>query len=337
MTDQHRREMRGLREALALLQRLMKGDRLTVSSALVQDGPHRAAVQRRLRCLAEELECVRGDRGRPEAFRWIWPTDQRPEPEAIWSLAAAQTLLHAFHESMVGETLRRLLREYVNRLPPESPPDVSRMFFANNRLVNPRRVGPDVVDQVAKAIFECREIRFHYRKFEGNELEVQIRPWSILFADEGIYCLGYCVDSPRDHHIRRRRLYNLARVRQIALMDKRFTYPLRGQYDPVELFKYCFGIFLPPEDWAEPHDVIVRFAPTQRSYLESQPVHREQVSAEVDGEGWTVVKLRLFVSYDLVCWIRGLGKEAVAVSPPILVDWVSSGEGARFWKGHQEA
>lgn len=329
---------RGLRESLLLLQRMLDGEVLTVASAADGSTVQRAAVQRWLCCIAATIKGVERSRGSPERFLWRPPREQVADPTTAWSLAAARTMLHAFRDAMIGTVLKGLHEDLIQRLPPgQRGSDFSRMFFANTRLVNPANINADNVDRVAKAIFDSVEITLRYRNFQGDSFEERVQPWSILFSNDGVYCLGQCVESEREGHIERRRLYNLARVEKATPTKRTFAYPLREDYDPAELFRHCFGIFLPPETWTEPHEVMIRFAPSYRSFLEGQQVHRSQRSARVEPDGWTTVTLDLYVSYDLVCWVRGLGREAEPVSPPLLVEWVRSGEGADFWKAFEGA
>lgn len=327
-----------LLDALLLLREMMKGRRLTVAEAvaLVKPRAKRAAVSRWLKGLADHLPHGRREGRSPEVFWWEWPSAEASEPETVWSLAAARTMLHGFEDSVIGATLRNLVEEHRSRLSPAStgrvPADPSRMFFANTTLVQPLGLAPDMVDKIAKAIFECEVITFRYVNFEGDRFGCRVEPWSMMFSDSGVYLFARCLDSDRDSHVGHERLYNLARLSQVRTTREHFAYPNVDDFRPREQFRHSFGIFLPPDPAHKPAEVRLRFTEVWREYLERHKLHREQDDPVPADDGRVEVVLHLHVTYDLVRWVRGHGREVEVIGPPLLKDWVQSGEGGDFYK-----
>ena len=247
-------------------------------------------------------------------------------------------MLHGFRESVIGDTLRDLFSEHLARLPVGNRlgpgVDPGRMFYANTRLVQPLGIHPDVVDRVAQAIFECRQVRVRYEKFEGERIWAIIEPWSVLFSDSGVYIYGRCVDCERTDYIDRPRLFNLVRVEGIRALEQRFAYPLPEEYDPRHLFENSFDIFLPPSPEARPAEVVLRFSSGWSRYLMRHKLHLAQDPPRRLEDGTIEVVLHLHVTYDLVRWVRGHGKEVEVMRPGLLVEWVASGEGSEFYKSY---
>ncbi len=69
----------------------------------------------------------------------------------------------------------------------------------------------------------------------------------------------------------------------------------------------------------------LRFASRWRGYLLRHRVHRTQEI--VDAEDCKI-RLEVYLQYDLVRWLRGLGEEVEIIEPAALREWVVSGEGA---------
>ena len=196
--------------------------------------------------------------------------------------------------------------------------DPGRAFYVNTRLVQLLGIEPDVVDKIAKSIFECRQVSVGYEKFEGERIWTIVEPWSVQFSDSGDYLYGRCVNCERTDYTDRPRLFNLARVEMPRILDQRFAYPLPEAHDPRRLFENSFGIFLPPSPDHPAERVIVRFAPSWNRYLMRHKLHPAQKEPTVLDDGYIEVVLRQHVTYVLVRWDCGHGKEVEFVGPKLL-------------------
>lgn len=243
-------------------------------------------------------------------------------------------MLHAFRDSEVGGVLSELLEDHVRRLPGDQPTrdNLARMFYAATRMITPSNLEPDVVDRLAKAISERRTVEARYTQFDGTENEVVIEPWTLVFADEGPYLYGRCLQSTKPDHFLRNRVFNVARLEHVHLTTDRFVYPLRADHDPYDIFRHSFTVMVPAEEAPDPPVVTLRFTPPMRAYLENHSVHRVQEPVEVDEAGFITVRARLHITYDLVRWVRGHGRTVEVVAPENLREWVKSGVGGEGYK-----
>jgi predicted DNA-binding transcriptional regulator YafY len=227
----------------------MNGERLTVASVAAEGRFREDAVRRHLGALeAADLGVHReGSWGR--AWYYRSPESEPSDEFNVLSLAVASTILSALRGSELDERLTRLTsRELVRAATDHSPGDLSRMFFAKSRMINPLGLLPDAVDRFAKAIFEQRVADLTYEYFDGEVSRLTIRPYTLVFSDEGLYVYAHCVQSDKTSMIDTNRLLSVERVRGMTISRERFLYPSREAYDPERLFRDCIGIFVPSED-----------------------------------------------------------------------------------------
>ena len=323
-------KLSALVETVAVLQRMMRGERLRLKDLVRPSGPSRTTLRRRMRRLVDGLEHAHRSEpgpGRAEEFWWTWPSEEATSPEQVWALAASRAMLHTFREGEIGRVLSDLMRDHLRRLPSAAPGAVDRMFFASARLVNPIALEIDVVDRLATAISGQHIIKATYLPFSGEKLPVKIQPWTLLFADEGVYLYGLCLDSPRVSHLQQRRIYNVIRFSGLRVLSERFPYPLQDDYDPAQEFKHCFGVFQAPEG-SQPCRVVLRFVNSWAPYLSCHRLHpTQQREPTICLDGRIEVEMTLHITYDLVRWIRGQGLDVDVVEPQGLADWVLSRKG----------
>jgi predicted DNA-binding transcriptional regulator YafY len=299
-------------------------EQLTVAKAADGYPFARDAARRHLRAIADAIPGVVKVSEHPEAWQFSGAAKHAPKASVVSALAAARALLAQFRDAGIGAHLEELLHDYRNRVP-DAPPvtDLSRMFFSVARSTDAHGLDGAVIDTVSRAILASREITAEYVHFEGDPDEVRLRPYTLVVADEGVYCLGEVVEARR-RHAGQRRLFNLRRMARVRLGSESFNFPLREDYDPAAVFRHCFGEFLPTDD-EEPVKVVLRFAPRWRGYLSRHRVHRTQ---EIIDATNAEIRLDVYLNYDLVRWIRGHGNDVEVLEPDALRERVKSGAGA---------
>jgi len=313
---------------LRLLRRLLAGEKITVE-ALVAEGPFSDdTVRRRLASLEGEFPGVIRDGKWRSCWRYV-PLEEAPQARfALLAVRMAHTLLSALRGSEIDAQLARLAEHLFSRASTQNvtPHDISRMFFSKSRMINPLGISPDIVDRMAQAIFEQRRMFVTYQHFSGQVNDMEVEPYSLIFADQGMYLYGRCEDSNDPKHIDTRRPYNLERFRSVTLSREHFVYPPRDDYDPETLFGNCFGIFLPPDPMAEPVDVMLRFNARWHSFLKIHRWHKSQSVPLEAADGGVYVQFRLHTTHDLVRWVRSLGKDVYVLEPLELRKWVEGGQ-----------
>jgi predicted DNA-binding transcriptional regulator YafY len=330
---------KGLADALDLLQRLMRGQTLTVSEAMRGRNVERAAVKGWLDAIADAFPKrvkVEGG-GRGATLRYAWVNDPTGHKSAAWALAAARALLSAVRDGEIGVVIGDLHADALTKLAPDAPARSSfdRQFYVANRSGSPLTGHADVLDKVALAIHERRKIRATYTHFNGSRQQVGLEPYTLIFVEEGPYLCARCFESTKAEHVNQTRMFNLGRLADVRLdrgNDGRFAYPLREDYDPAVLLHDCFSVMVPDPRVNTPADVDLRVDRALASYIAMTPVHHSQQVQSTENDGTLRVRLRLHVTYDLVRWIRGHGRCIAVDGPANLRDWVQSGDGGEGYQ-----
>lgn len=303
----------------------MEGERLTVSQIVAEGEFGDDSVRRHLAALQSEIPGVTHEGRRSQRWFYRAPGAASGDGFSVLSIAIASTVLSALRGSEIDERLRRLLaRELTHTEGHHTPGDLSRMFFAKSRMINPLGLSPDTVDRLAQAIFEQRLLTVTYEHFDGDINVVRVEPYTLVFADEGLYLYGRCADSDDPKMIDTHRIFNVQRMRGVEMTRDRFPYPSRDEYDPERLFRYCVGVFLPPDE--QPMKIVLSFHPRWHSFLRSHRWHRSQTPPRVALDGRIHVTFTLYVTQDLVRWVRSLQPDVEILEPPRLAQWVGTGQ-----------
>jgi len=330
---------RGLADALALLQRLMRGETLTVSEAMRGRTVERAAVKGWLDAIADafpkRVKMEGGGRGATRRYAWV--NDPTGHKSAAWALATARALLSAVRDGEIGAVIGDLHADALTKLAPDAPARSSfdRQFYVANRSGSPSPGHADVLDKVALAIHEGRKIRATYTQFNGSRQQVGLEPYTLIFAEEGPYLFARCFESTKSDHVNHTRMFNLGRLADVAFVrgaDGRFAYPLKEDYDPAAILHDCFNVMVPDPRVPSPADVELRVDGSLAAYIAMTPVHHSQRVVVTNPDGSLRVRLRLHLTYDLVRWIRGHGQCIAVEAPANLRDWVERGEGGEGYQ-----
>jgi proteasome accessory factor B len=106
--------------------------------------------------------------------------------------------------------------------------------------------------------------------------------------------------------------YRFSRIRSVDVLDETFDYPGRTEYDPEQVFRDSFGIFLD----LPVHDVMLRLHKQWTTYAQSHRWHDSQ-KVEVAPDH-VIVRMRVRVCPELEAWILGFGEEAEVLAPAVL-------------------
>lgn len=162
-----------------------------------------------------------------------------------------------------------------------------------------------LLDDLVEAVLKQQRVLIEYTGFEGGKRIVEISPWSVAIYDHQLYVLAVGEASTL-------RAYRLSRISEVRARTKTFTYPERSEYDPENLFRDTFGIFVRGEDPVE--DVVLRLSPRWKTYARSHRWHSSQQVSE-DGVGRVLVRMRVRTCSEFEAFVLGFGGEAEVVEP----------------------
>lgn len=162
-------------------------------------------------------------------------------------------------------------------------------------------------------------IKFEYQKFWEAEISHRFAaPYALKEFRNRWYVMA--ADRKDD----RIKSFALDRLSKLEITNEHFTYP-QG-YNVEESYRHCFGIIRSNE--GEPQDIILSFTPFEGKYIKTLPLHHTQeIIAENKEE--LRVKLRLYLTHDLLMELLSYGKSVKIIQPKSLAEQVK--------KAHKEA
>jgi hypothetical protein len=210
------------------------------------------------------------------------------------------------YESLFGEVRQGVVRRVKK---PRDFDEVRRKFLfitQADEVALPDRLA--ILDDLVEAVLKQQRVLIEYTGFEGDKRSVEISPWSIAVYDHQLYVLGVGESTML-------RAYRLSRITEARVRVKTFTYPERAAYDPENLFRDTFGIFVRGEDPVE--DVMLRLSPRWKTYARSHRWHSSQQVSE-DGIGRVLVRMRVRTCSEFEAFVLGFGGEAEVLEPASL-------------------
>lgn len=160
-------------------------------------------------------------------------------------------------EPLQGTPLEALLRESFRRLSGALQGEVSFRWSDLDQAFSVRDSGVvpgDVAlfEKVSRAMLECRELRFAYRKIDSDEWEERlVRPFHIAEVDGGWYVIGF------DPHRKARRTFAMQRMKAPRVMKTTFLRP--ADFSPDEHLGGSFGVWHTPGENGSRHRIRLRF------------------------------------------------------------------------------
>jgi predicted DNA-binding transcriptional regulator YafY len=170
------------------------------------------------------------------------------------------------------------------------------------------------LDELIDAVLRSRYAAIDYVHFDGKEERIRIQPLSMAIYDHQLYVVARRIDTAAVYPFR------LSRIQSVDVDHESFEYPDRAVYDPKQLFRDSFGIFISESNPVA--RVRVLLDKKWRVHCHTHRWHQSQRIEEVaDGIVVTVVAR---VCWELKAWILGFGPDALVLEPAVLVDEIRS-------------
>lgn len=303
---------RGMARALQLVDKLLAGRELTADEAATLLGVTRPTADRQLRRIvktASWAEAVPNSRPLRVRARQALATEQ-PTREIAIAACLGSSLAGVFSGSRYESGMREAAHNYVVAASHHRAAftHIERKFIflaRGGELVLPERAGE--LDDLIEAVLYSRPATFKYRQFGGKTRHVRVNPLSIAVYDHQLYVIGQA-DAGLLH------TYRFARITDVSVEKTSFNYPPVTQYDPVQLFRDSFGVFV--GDDFPIADVEVRLSNKWRTYTDT---HRWHPSQETDPHrDHVIIRIRVRLCPELEAWVLSLGEHAEVLGPRTL-------------------
>ena len=232
-----------------------------------------------------------------------------PSPSYPTAVAACfgSSLWPLFEGSNYREGIRVAFRDIIGRTKRRAVfRDIDRKFWFMRRGGEVALLDRSpLLDEVIEAVLRHQVLSLEYTRFSGASQHLRLEPLSIIVHDHQLYVVGR--DERGGLHP-----YRFSRMRSVDVLDDTFEYPGRTEYDPEQVFRDSFGIFLDKPV----HDVELKLHKQWTTYAQSHRWHDSQ-NVEVAADH-VIVRMRIRVCPELEAWILGFGEEAEVVAPAAL-------------------
>ena len=163
---------------------------------------------------------------------------------------------------------------------------------------------PQIVARALEATLHLRQATIlYYSKSSDRTKSYLVHPYRLAYAQGGLYLLAYV---PEYGEVR---TFATERIRDISLLEDRFTMDIDDRELPETAFPHSLGVHSGP-----PERVEIDFQPAAADYVRERQWHPSQRVTELAGGG---VRVAIDVCLDraLHGWILSFGPFARVVSP----------------------
>jgi len=175
-----------------------------------------------------------------------------------------------------------------------------------------RPQGTEHLYSLLHAIKNRLQVKFTYQKFWEQEISLRlVEPYGVKEFKSRWYLMA---KDCKDNKIKS---FALDRLTNLEITSQTFKYP--KNYNIGEQYKYSFGITSPDEE--EPQDIILSFNQLQGKYIKTLPLHNTQ-QVLMDNEHELRIKLKLYLTHDLLMELLSFGDNMKVIEPKILVDQI---------------
>lgn len=304
---------KSLDRTVDVLSALMRGDELDRAAIARMGKVKLATADRQIAVLAKCPGVVEDKRGRRKVLRFD-PAACSPPPTFPELVAAClgASLSRMFEGSSYERTMKAALAYLLGRARRHgSFEHVDRKFLfvaQGGEVAFPER--SDDLDDLIDAVLHSYAVTVPYRRFDGKDEVLKLQPYSIAIYDHQLYIIAPSTDGPEPHP------YRFARMGEVTThRTESFTYPAKAQYDPDQVFRDSFGIFISPKHPVK--DVVVRLSRSWAQYAQTHRWHRSQ-RVEMNLDGSATLSLRVKTCPELEMWILSLGENVEVLKPPEL-------------------
>lgn len=230
--------------------------------------------------------------------------------EDVVALFLARKAIEPLQDSPLEASLRESFRRLSSALQGEVSfrwSDLDEAFSVKGAGVVPADVR--LFEKLARAVLECRVLRFDYRKLDADGWERRkVRPFHLAECDGGWYLIGY------DEDRRARRTFAVQRMKEVQVRQTQFPRP--ADFDLAEHLGGSFGVWHRPEDKGKRRRIRLRFTGWAARMVSERRWHPSQ-ELQWQGERDEVLEMVLELSRfeEIRRWILSWGPLAEVLEP----------------------
>ncbi|MDX9695242.1 MAG: WYL domain-containing protein [Bacteroidales bacterium] len=179
---------------------------------------------------------------------------------------------------------------------------------------NRRPQGSENLYGLLHAIKNEVQIKFTYHKYWDDIITDRlVEPYALKEFRNRWYVLA------RDLKDKQVKSFALDRLTNFEITKAKFQTP--NNFNVAEYYKYSFGIISPNS--TKPEEIILSFDPLQGKYIKSLPLHESQ-EVLIDNEDELQIKLKLFITQDLIMELLSHGDNVKVIKPESLIKEIKS-------------
>jgi predicted DNA-binding transcriptional regulator YafY len=243
---------------------------------------------------------------------WSLPSLRISEGELL-GLAMAQMALHAYRGTPLEAYLTNVAAKIQATLPdtvdvdPMQLTDVFRFHLGPVAIIDPA-----TWELLASAIRGQRAVKItYYSMTKDQTVERSVDPYVLRCYQGDWYLIG------RDRDSGNIPMFHLARIRKIRVLNRGFEV-IEG-FSPEAYLSGTFGVF----ESQQRHKVRIRFTGFAARYIPERVWHETQkLTNRKDGS--VVLEMTLANIEEIGRWVMTWGKDAKALGPPELVEFVKT-------------
>lgn len=217
-------------------------------------------------------------------------------------------------EPLQGTPLEATLRDSFKRLSGALQGEVSFRWSDLDQAFSVKDAGivpgdVKLFEKVSRAVLDCRELRFDYRKIDSKDWEPRaLRPFHIAEFEGGWYVIGHDLER------KAKRTFALQRMKALRVLKTKFLRPT--DFDLSEHLGGSFGVWHSPTNHGKTQRVHLRFTGwsarmvSERRWHPSQQLNWKSKKQEV-----LDVYLELSSFEEIARWILSWGTQVEVIAP----------------------